>query len=116
MASSVFTRNVNARLNTIFQLVGDINKTNAKHLTSRVFTGKSAPRPLLHDDWAKMWLPECSQAILLYKYKGNAPLPWQPCFQRTKIIFELNSHSCPPTGGHVFSPIWTIFESSEKSI
>ncbi|KAH3882751.1 hypothetical protein DPMN_006696 [Dreissena polymorpha] len=70
---------------TIFELVRDINKTNV--LTNHVF-------------------------------------------QRTLIIFELNSHwtknvtsrvftcfhyiqiekTAPPPGGHVFSPIWTIFE------
>ncbi|KAH3792449.1 hypothetical protein DPMN_145946 [Dreissena polymorpha] len=36
--------------------------------------------------------------------------------QLTGTIFELNSHiketnkNAPPTGGHVFSPIWTIFK------
>ncbi|KAH3867253.1 hypothetical protein DPMN_030379 [Dreissena polymorpha] len=57
-----------------------------------------------HDDWAKIKLPPGSHVI-----------------QLTGTIFQLNSlftcfhcihieKNVPPTGGHVFSPIWTIFE------
>ncbi|KAH3809088.1 hypothetical protein DPMN_137451 [Dreissena polymorpha] len=95
---------------TIFELDRGINKTNvffinfhddrAKIVTSRVFTRKTAP--------------------------GSHVI------QLTGTIFELNSHiketnvltkfhvhsaknvtsrkNAPPTGGHVFSPIWTNFE------
>ncbi|KAH3728917.1 hypothetical protein DPMN_054880 [Dreissena polymorpha] len=72
---------------TIFELVRDINKTNV--LTN------------FHDDWAK---------IVTSRVFTNHVI------QLTGTIFELNSHiketnkNAPPTGGHVFSPIWTIFE------
>ncbi|KAH3834614.1 hypothetical protein DPMN_107945 [Dreissena polymorpha] len=108
---------------TIFVLVRDINKTNvlanfhdywAKIVTSRVFTRKTAPPPpgshviqltgtifelnshiketnvltKFHEHWAK-----------------NVTSRVFTCFHYIHI--EKNA---PPTGGHVFSPIWTIFE------
>ncbi|KAH3797629.1 hypothetical protein DPMN_151213 [Dreissena polymorpha] len=72
---------------TIFELVRDINKTNV--LTN------------FHDDWAKNVTSRVFTSHVI---------------QLTGTIFELNSHiketnkNAPPTGGHVFSPIWTIFE------
>ncbi|KAH3890061.1 hypothetical protein DPMN_014130 [Dreissena polymorpha] len=107
---------------TIFALVRDINKTNvltnfhdewAKIVTSRVFTRKTAP-PLpgslvieltvtifelnshikgtnvltkFHENWAK-----------------NVTSRVFTCFHYIHI-----ENNAPPTGGHVFSPIWTIF-------
>ncbi|KAH3889057.1 hypothetical protein DPMN_013105 [Dreissena polymorpha] len=107
---------------TIFELVRDINKTNvltnfhddwAKIVTSRVFTRKTAPPPgsqviqltgtifelyshiketnvltKFHENWAK-----------------NVTSRVFTCFHNIHI--EKNA---PPTGGHVFSPIWTINE------
>ncbi|KAH3733320.1 hypothetical protein DPMN_039746 [Dreissena polymorpha] len=108
---------------TIFELVRDINITNvltnfhddwAKIVTSRVFTRKTAPPPpgshviqltgtifelnshiketnvltKFHENWAK-----------------NVTSRVFTCFHYIHI--EKNA---PPTGGHVFSPIWTIFE------
>ncbi|KAH3887106.1 hypothetical protein DPMN_011121 [Dreissena polymorpha] len=112
----------------IFQLVQEINKTNAKNVTSIV---KTAPPPgsHFHDDWAK---------------NKTAPPPGSHVIQLTGTIFQLNSciketivltkfhenwaknvtsrvftcfhyihieKNAPPTGGHVFSPIPTIFKT-----
>ncbi|KAH3736992.1 hypothetical protein DPMN_043568 [Dreissena polymorpha] len=88
---------------TVFELVRDINKTNlhedwAKIVTSRVFTRKTAPPPpgshdtnvliKFHENWAK-----------------NVNSRVFTCFYYIHI--EKNA---PPSGGHVFSPIWTVFE------
>ncbi|KAH3832401.1 hypothetical protein DPMN_105687 [Dreissena polymorpha] len=93
---------------TICELVRDINKTNvltnfhedwAKIVTSREFTRKTAPPPTtgshetnvltkFHENWAKS---VTSRVFTCFHY----------------IHIEKNA---PPTGGHVFSPIWTIFE------
>ncbi|KAH3784363.1 hypothetical protein DPMN_162317 [Dreissena polymorpha] len=110
---------------TIFQLVREINKTNAKNVTSIV---KTTPPPgsHFHDDWAKNVTSK------------NCPPPGSHIIQLTGTIFEVNSHiketnvltkfnenwvknvtskvftyfyyihiekNAPPTGGHVFSPI-----------
>ncbi|KAH3797547.1 hypothetical protein DPMN_151130 [Dreissena polymorpha] len=89
---------------TIFELVRDINKTNV--LTN------------FHDDWAK---------IVTSRENCQPPPPGCHVIQRTGTIFKLNSYikeqivftcfhyihkekNAPPTDGHVFSPIWTIFE------
>ncbi|KAH3699688.1 hypothetical protein DPMN_074648 [Dreissena polymorpha] len=111
--------NVFSPIWTIFKLVRDINKTNV--LTT------------FHDDWAKksdfyrkLTPPPSSHVIqltgtifelnshiketnVLTKFHEN----WTKhvtsrvftCFHYIHI--EKNA---PPTGGHVFSPIWTIFE------
>ncbi|KAH3878152.1 hypothetical protein DPMN_002037 [Dreissena polymorpha] len=62
-------------IQTIFELVRDINKTNV--LTN------------FHDDWAKIVTSRPNRENCHY------------------IHIEKNA---TPTGGHVFSPIWTIFE------
>ncbi|KAH3805546.1 hypothetical protein DPMN_133850 [Dreissena polymorpha] len=79
--------------------------------------------------------PEQSIELKTIFTRKTSPPPGghQPCFQVTGTIFELNSRiketnvlakfhenwvknvtsrkkNTPPTGGHVFSPIWTIFE------
>ncbi|KAH3831488.1 hypothetical protein DPMN_104756 [Dreissena polymorpha] len=137
----------------IFQLVQEINKTNAKNVTSLV---KTAPPPWqsyiyitnlftkFHDDWAKNVTSRVfTSFFLLYKYKKTAP-PGSQVIQLTGTIFQLNpsriketnvltkfhenwaknvtsrvftcfhyihiEKNAPPTGGHVFSPIWTIFK------
>ncbi|KAH3728916.1 hypothetical protein DPMN_054879 [Dreissena polymorpha] len=107
---------------TIFELVRDINKTNAltnfhdnwaKILTSRVFTRKTAPPPGSHVIQMTGTIFELKSHIketnVLTKFHEN----WAEnvtsrvftCFHYIHI--EKNA---PPTGGHVFSPIWTIFE------
>ncbi|KAH3827010.1 hypothetical protein DPMN_128938 [Dreissena polymorpha] len=99
---------------TIFELVRDINKTNvltnfyddwATIVTSRVFTihviqltetifelnshiKEANVLTKFHENWAK-----------------NVTSRVFTCFHYIHI--EKNA---PPTGGHVFSPIWTIFE------
>ncbi|KAH3719703.1 hypothetical protein DPMN_062570 [Dreissena polymorpha] len=49
--------------------------------------------------------------------KKTAMSPWQPCFLtdqnhfQTKLMYLGNKmKNAPPTGGNVFSPIWTIFK------
>ncbi|KAH3887097.1 hypothetical protein DPMN_011112 [Dreissena polymorpha] len=95
---------------TIFELVRDINKTNvltkfhddwAKIVTSRVFIRKTAPSPPP---------PTGShETNVLTKFHENLAKNVTSrvftCFHFIHI--EKNA---PPTGGHVFSPIWTIFE------
>ncbi|KAH3866294.1 hypothetical protein DPMN_029354 [Dreissena polymorpha] len=99
---------------TIFELVRDINNSNiltnfhddwAKIVTSRVFTShviqltsiifelnshmkETNALTKIHENWAK-----------------NVTSRVFTCFHNLHI--EKNA---PPTGGHVFSPIWTIFE------
>ncbi|KAH3833382.1 hypothetical protein DPMN_106689 [Dreissena polymorpha] len=102
-------------------------------------TRKTAPPPLaaiFHDDWAKNVTSRVfTSFFLLYKYKKNcSPPPNSHVIQLTGTIFQHNSRiketnarnvtsrvftcfhfihiekNAPPTGSHVFSPIWTIFE------
>ncbi|KAH3787576.1 hypothetical protein DPMN_165702 [Dreissena polymorpha] len=91
---------------TIFELVRDINKTNV--LTN------------FHDDWTKIVTSlECLQGKLpppgshkttvLTKFHEN----WAKNVTSRVFTCFHNIHiekNAPPTGGHVFSPIWTIFE------
>ncbi|KAH3879743.1 hypothetical protein DPMN_003649 [Dreissena polymorpha] len=52
--------------------------------------------------------------------RKTAPPPWQPLTSReTNVLTKFHENwaknvtskkNAPPTGGHVFSPIWTIFE------
>ncbi|KAH3828233.1 hypothetical protein DPMN_130186 [Dreissena polymorpha] len=107
---------------TIFELLRDINKTNvltnfhddwAKIVTSRVFTRKTAPPPGSHVIELTGTIFELNSHIketnVLTKFHEN----WAEnvtsrvftCFHYIHI--EKNA---PPTGGQVFSPIWTIFE------
>ncbi|KAH3694655.1 hypothetical protein DPMN_082095 [Dreissena polymorpha] len=111
----------------IFQLVQEINKTNAKYVTSKSYIRKTAPPPgsHFHDDWAKNVISRVhviqltgtifklnsriTETNVLTKFHEN----WAKnvtsrvftCFHYIHI--EKNA---TPTGGHVFSPIWTIFE------
>ncbi|KAH3798030.1 hypothetical protein DPMN_151620 [Dreissena polymorpha] len=78
---------------TIFKLVQDIHKTNAKNVTSRE---KDSPPgghdtnvlTKFHDDWTKNVTSRLFTCFHYQHIEKIAPLP----------------------GGHVFSPIWTIFE------
>ncbi|KAH3825611.1 hypothetical protein DPMN_127492 [Dreissena polymorpha] len=79
---------------TIFKLVRGIHITNAKNVTSRE---KDPPPPgshetnvltKFHEDWTK-----------------NVTSRVFKCFHYIHI-----EKTAPPPGGHVFSPIWTIFE------
>ncbi|KAH3719781.1 hypothetical protein DPMN_062654 [Dreissena polymorpha] len=120
MASSVFTRNVNDRVFT--NQIWTNERTDdgqipilkphlSNQVSSRVFTGKTAPMPLatmyinktnvftkLHDDWANtMTFRETNVLTKFHENWAkhvtsrveNYPAHWRPCF---------------------FSPIWTIFE------
>ncbi|KAH3728015.1 hypothetical protein DPMN_053960 [Dreissena polymorpha] len=119
----------------IFQFIRDINKTNvltkfhddlAKKITSRVLKRKTA-----HTPWRPCFLTDRDHFQTHLRYKGLAAIVH--VFQRTRTILERNSlheiwaknvtsrvftcfhyihidKTAPPTGGHVFSPIWTIFE------
>ncbi|KAH3802604.1 hypothetical protein DPMN_156282 [Dreissena polymorpha] len=66
----------------------------ANNVTSRVFTRKTAPSPgetnvltKFYENWAK-----------------NSTSRVFTCFHYTHI-----EKTAPPTGGHIFSPIWTFF-------
>ncbi|KAH3867998.1 hypothetical protein DPMN_031134 [Dreissena polymorpha] len=102
----------------IFQLVQENNKTNAKYVTSI----KTAPPPdsHFHDDWAKIHVIQLYGTIFQLNsriketnvltefhenWANNVTLRVFTCFHFIHI--EKNA---PPTGGHVFSPIWTIFK------
>ncbi|KAH3772536.1 hypothetical protein DPMN_173876 [Dreissena polymorpha] len=123
-------------IRTIVQLVQDINKTNV--LTN------------FHDDWAKIVTSRPNWEYCHYIHiKKNAPPTGGHVFSPIGTIFELvrvinknnvltnfhddwtkivtsrvltreNCHyikrqkNAPPTGGHVFSPIWTIFWNSSE--
>ncbi|KAH3866967.1 hypothetical protein DPMN_030091 [Dreissena polymorpha] len=104
---------------TIFKLVRDINKTNvltnfhddwAKIVTSRVFTRKTAPPTGGHVFQRTGTTFELNQHIIkaniLTKFRENWATNMTSrvftCFHYIQI--EKNA---PPTGGHVFSPIWT---------
>ncbi|KAH3795488.1 hypothetical protein DPMN_149043 [Dreissena polymorpha] len=107
---------------TIFALVRDNNKNNvltnfhddwAKIVTFRVFTRKTAPPPGSHVIQLTGTIFQLNSHIkktnVLTKFHQN----WAKnvtsnvftCFHYIHI--EKNA---PPTGSHVFSPIWTIFE------
>ncbi|KAH3880337.1 hypothetical protein DPMN_004250 [Dreissena polymorpha] len=89
-------------------------------VASRVLTRKNAP-PLFHDDW-KINRP-CF-------FTDPNHFRTQPSYQETHVLTKFHEHltknvtfrgftcfhsihiekTAPPPGGHVFSPIWTIFE------
>ncbi|KAH3892501.1 hypothetical protein DPMN_016619 [Dreissena polymorpha] len=101
---------------TIFQLVRDINKTNV--------------RTNFHDDWAK--IVTSREKLTLYTYQEKCPAHWPPYINKTNVLTNFhddwtkivtskvftreNCHyihidkNAMPTGRHVFTPIWTIFE------
>ncbi|KAH3855035.1 hypothetical protein DPMN_097595 [Dreissena polymorpha] len=107
---------------TIFELVRDINKTNvltnfhddwATIVTSRVFKRKTAPPPGCHVIHMTGTIFELNSHIketnVLTKFHEhwtkNVTSRVFTCFQHIHI--EKNA---PPTGDHIFSPFWTIFE------
>ncbi|KAH3802722.1 hypothetical protein DPMN_156402 [Dreissena polymorpha] len=112
---------------TIFKLVRDINKNNvltnfhdewANIVTSRVYTRKTAPPPgshetnvltKFHENWAKNVTSRVEKC----------PSDWRPYINKTNVLTNFHDDwakivtsrkNSPPTGGHVLSPIWTIFE------
>ncbi|KAH3846338.1 hypothetical protein DPMN_088638 [Dreissena polymorpha] len=84
LGSHVFQANV-----TIFEIIQDIIETN--------FLTK------FHEDWT------INVASRVFTRK-NAPSPWQPDWTINVASRVLTRKTAPPPGGHVFSPIWTIFE------
>ncbi|KAH3746642.1 hypothetical protein DPMN_181052 [Dreissena polymorpha] len=124
-------RKTSPEQSAIFQLVQEINKTNA-------LTKKTAPPPWqpyiyktnlftkFHDDWAKNVTSRVT------------PPPGSHVIQLTGTIFQLNSRiketnvltkfhenwaknvtstkNAPPTGGHVFSRSGPFFNTSDISI
>ncbi|KAH3768514.1 hypothetical protein DPMN_169728 [Dreissena polymorpha] len=122
MASSVFTRNVNARVFTnqiwtdgrrtktdpktsaehssIFQLVRDINKTK-----------KIGPPP---------WRPYINETNVFMMIWHKIVTSRVHVFQRTGTIFELNSlltmKTASPTGGHVCQRTGTTFKLNQHII
>ncbi|KAH3852431.1 hypothetical protein DPMN_094940 [Dreissena polymorpha] len=118
----------------IFQLVQEINDTNAHNVTSIVKTAPLPWQPYIyktnlfakfHDYWAK----HVTSRVHVIQLTGtifqlnsriketNVPTKFHENWAKivTYRVFTCfhNMHiekSAPPTGGHVFSPIWTIFE------
>ncbi|KAH3692142.1 hypothetical protein DPMN_193955 [Dreissena polymorpha] len=120
----------------IFELNSCINKTNvltrfhenwAKNVTSR----KNAPPTGSHVCSPIQTIVELGK-LPLYTYKEKCPTHWRPYINKTNVLTNFhydwtkivtsrvftreNCHyihiekNAPPTGGHIFSPIWTIFE------
>ncbi|KAH3731021.1 hypothetical protein DPMN_057026 [Dreissena polymorpha] len=113
----------------IFQLVQEINKTNTKYVTSISHKENCPHSPCshFHDDWAKIKLhapgshviqltgtifqlnSRIKETNVLTKFHEN----WAKHVTSRVFTCFHNIHiekNAPPTGGHVFSPIWTIFE------
>ncbi|KAH3872177.1 hypothetical protein DPMN_035392 [Dreissena polymorpha] len=111
---------------TIFKLIQVIIRTNflTKFHEDRkinvAYRVKNAPPPGSHVFQSTSIIFEVIQDIirvnLLTKChedwtinvasREKCPAPWQPCFS-SKL---LTRKTAPPPGGHVFSPIWTIFD------
>ncbi|KAH3882296.1 hypothetical protein DPMN_006230 [Dreissena polymorpha] len=103
----------------IFQLVQEINKTNANYVTSIVKTAPPPWQPCFHGDWAKnvtsrvhviqltgtifQLNSRIKETNVLTKFHDNwAKNVTSRVFTRFHyIIIEKNA---PPIGGHVFSP------------
>ncbi|KAH3845882.1 hypothetical protein DPMN_088172 [Dreissena polymorpha] len=92
---------------TIFLLLRDIKKTNG--LTN------------FHDDWTKIVTSRVFTRFLYSQITKTAPPTGGHVIQRTgNILTKFHENwaknvtsrveNAPPTGDHVFSPIWTIFE------
>ncbi|KAH3878151.1 hypothetical protein DPMN_002036 [Dreissena polymorpha] len=123
---------------TIFELIQDINKTNvlnnfhddwAKIVTSRVFTlgfsiaklGKLPPTP---PPWQPCYSTDQTHFRTQLSYQRNSHIKETNVLTKfhenwaknvTSRVFTCfhNIHiekNTPPTGGHVFSQSWTIFE------
>ncbi|KAH3701719.1 hypothetical protein DPMN_076712 [Dreissena polymorpha] len=108
----------------IFQLVQEINKTSAKNVTSIVKTAPPPWQPFpickpirdiyktnlftkFHYAWAK-YVTSRETSDLTKFHENWAKIETSrvlTCFHYLHI-----QKNAPPTGGHVFSPIWTIFE------
>ncbi|KAH3879443.1 hypothetical protein DPMN_003346 [Dreissena polymorpha] len=117
VTSIVFTSHVIQLTGTIFELNSHIKETNlltkfhensAKNVTSRVEKCPAHWRPYInktnvltnfHDNWAKVVTSR------VFTRKTSPPTGMFTCFHYIHI--EKNAL---PTGRHVFSPIWTIFE------
>ncbi|KAH3820065.1 hypothetical protein DPMN_121809 [Dreissena polymorpha] len=138
VTSRVFTSHVIQLTGTIFELNSHIKETNvltkfhenwAKNVTSRVFTcfhnihiEKKCPaqwRPCFSPIWTNFELVrDINKTNVLTNFHDDWAkiLTLDHVIPLTGTIFELNSHiketnkNAPPTGGHVFSAIWTIFE------
>ncbi|KAH3777507.1 hypothetical protein DPMN_178954 [Dreissena polymorpha] len=83
----------------------------SKNVTSRVVKCPAHWRPYInktnvltnfHDDWAKTVTSSQKTAPPTGRHKTNVLTKFHDNWAKNK--------NAPPTGGHVFSPIWTIFE------
>ncbi|KAH3881765.1 hypothetical protein DPMN_005692 [Dreissena polymorpha] len=101
----------------IFQLVQEINNTNAKNVTSIVKTAQTLLAAMFIDPSGPF-----ANSSEIYINKS--------IHQETNVLTKFHEHwaknvtsrvltcfnfihidkNAPPTGGHVFSPIWTIFK------
>ncbi|KAH3737007.1 hypothetical protein DPMN_043583 [Dreissena polymorpha] len=84
---------------TIFELVRDIYKIDAKNVTSRV---KMTPHPGCHVFLPFRTIFELNRHIQETHVLAKFHEDW------TKNV--TSKKTAPPPGGHIFLPIWTIFE------
>ncbi|KAH3867155.1 hypothetical protein DPMN_030280 [Dreissena polymorpha] len=120
-------------IRTIVELVQDINKTNvltnfhddwANIVTSRVFTRenfhyihikKNAP-PTGGHVFSPIWtifelVRDINKTNVLTNFHDDwTKIVTSRVFTRENCHYIHIEKNAPPTGGHVFSPIWTIFE------
>ncbi|KAH3820004.1 hypothetical protein DPMN_121748 [Dreissena polymorpha] len=92
-------------IQTIVELVQDINKTNV--LTN------------FHDDWAKIVTSRTIFELVRNNNETNVLINFHDDWTiivTSRVFTRENCHyihiekNAPPTGGHVFLPIWIIFE------
>ncbi|KAH3893173.1 hypothetical protein DPMN_017317 [Dreissena polymorpha] len=107
----------------IFQLVREINKT--KVLTKFHDDKEKNVTSIFHDDWAK----NVTSRVHVIQLTGTI-FELNSHIKKTNVLTKFHENwannvtsrvftcfhyihiekNAPPTGGHVFSPIWTIFE------
>ncbi|KAH3709108.1 hypothetical protein DPMN_068569 [Dreissena polymorpha] len=127
----------------IFQLVREINKTNAKSETSIVFDHKeNCPPPpgdihktniftKFHDDWAKNvtsretnvltkfhenWAKNVTSRVFTYINKTNVLTNFHDDWAKIVTSRGFTRKTAPPTGGHVFQRTRTTFELNQHII
>ncbi|KAH3723795.1 hypothetical protein DPMN_049589 [Dreissena polymorpha] len=131
VTSRVFTSHVIELTRTIFELYSHIKETNVltkfhenwdKNVTSRVFTcfhyihiEKNAS-PTGGHVFSPIWtifklVRDINKTNVLTNFHDDwAKIVTSRVFTRKTAPPPAAMKNAPPTGGHVFSPIWTIFE------
>ncbi|KAH3826476.1 hypothetical protein DPMN_128382 [Dreissena polymorpha] len=94
-----------------FPTVQDINKTNAKNVTSRVFTMKTSPPPLA----AMFYINKTNETNVLTKFHEN----WAKNVTSRVFICYHYIHiekTAPPTGGHETNVLTKFHEDWTKHV